>query len=199
MDTKKLHDVVLPDNYVPHPGSHLTNERDCEHYLNSLTIMMDREYKSVLDIGSYDGWHAILLARDEYDVTGVEFIPSLVQAARRYIEQSKVPNVKIIESDWIKAQPCKMCYDLITCYEVLEHVPWDMVTDWVSKMERYGKTIAISLPNQNHEENAQHQWTPTEDLIGEYFSKKRNVKIEYKEWPTTPNVPGNWFITYDMV
>lgn len=193
----KLHDVTLPPDYMPIPGQHLNNPRDCEHYLNSLTIMMENDYHSILDIGCYDGWHPILLARDEYEVTGIEFIHSLVEAARRYAGVCDIKNVQFLESGWLTAQPPKMQYDLITAYEVLEHVPLGTVDEWIAKMERYGKTISISLPNQKHEENPQHQWTPTKELIDELFKGKNGLTIRYQEYPLTPTVPGNWFITYE--
>lgn len=198
MNTKHLHEIKLPENYLPSPGQHLTNPRDCEHYLHTLMVCLKKDYQYILDIGCWDGWHPILLARDEFHVTGLEFIHDLAEAAKRYVNLCKLDNVSIIEADWsdITELP-RQQYDLITCYEVLEHVPLQDVTVWITKMEKYAKTVTISLPNQKYEENHQHQWTPTENLIGDMFQGKSKLQIDYKSYPLKPEIPGNWFITYD--
>jgi len=197
-DPFELHNVKLPDNYIPSPGSHLTNARDCEHYLNTLQNAIELDANSVLDIGAYDGWHAFLLELDGYEVQMVEFIPDLVKAAYRYIETHKIKGVSIIEADWLGANiPPEKKFDIITAYEVLEHVPLTKVPEWVAKMEYYGKRICISLPNQDHNQNQQHQWTPNEHIIKFLFGNKKNFRLQYREYPINKSIPGNWFIAYD--
>lgn len=196
----ELHDVVLPDGYMPSPGKHLANVRDCEHYLNSLDILTELAPDTpatVLDIGSWDGWLPLLLARDGYDVTAVEFIPALVEAGRLYARTFDIKNFVYMESDWLSSQPSKMSYDLVTAYEVLEHVTLDVLPEHINKMERYGRNISISLPDQDHHLNPQHQWTPTQGLIEDFFGKKKNVSIRYKTYPGS-TIPSNWFVTYGI-
>lgn len=201
MDTKALHQVKLPEGYVPVPGAHLTNSRDCEHYLNTLEIMFQNNYNSILDVGCYDGWHPLLLARDEFEVTGIEYIADLCNAGKRYAEYHKLSNVRFIEGTIIDAEtillPNLEKYDLVTCYEVLEHIPLEQVEEHIEKMEDLGKTISISLPNQKHEDNPQHQWTPTIELIKELFYGRSNLTITYKDYPLNKQIPANWFITYN--
>jgi SAM-dependent methyltransferase len=201
MDTKALHEVKLPEGYIPVPGAHLANARDCEHYLHTLQIMFQNNYNSILDVGCFDGWHPLLLARDEFEVVGVEFISDLCNAGKRYAEYHKLPNIKFIEGTIIEAEtillPKLEKFDLVTCYEVLEHIPLSEVPRHLAKMEELGKTVSISLPDQKKEDNIQHQWTPDKDLIYDIFGGK-NPDIIYKTYPTAPQVPGNWFITYHV-
>ncbi len=197
MDTRSIHRVDIPDTYVPNPGAHLTNTRDCEHYLFTLEHAIQVNADTILDIGSYDGWHALLLALDGYKVTGVEFIPELVRAARRYIDMTKTPGVSFIEAGWLEAVIPETKYDLITAYEVLEHVPLEEVPKWISKMEYYGKRILISVPDQDHKLNPQHQWTPSMETIAPLFQRKKNFQIDYCTYPLNKSIPNNWFIRYD--
>lgn len=196
-NTMDLHRVTLPENYIPSPGSHLTNTRDCEHYLYSLENAMEINADTILDVGSYDGWHALLLALDGYNVTAVEFIHELIQATQRYIDVTKSASVSLIEADWLSAKLPNTRYDMITIYEVLEHVPMSEVPKWVDKADYYGKRILVSLPDQSHELNPQHQWTPTKELILQLFGSKKNFKIEYSTYPLNKTIPNNWLVSYD--
>lgn len=191
-EIKQKHNMNLYDNYVPNPLSHLSNPRDSYHY--SWTVKRFKEYdiKTILDIGCFDGWLDFLLMRSGFMVTGVELMGNLVQAAKRYAERNFI-NYTIFEG-FFDDIDIKDKYDAVICYEVLEHIDLETLPEYISKMESISNNlICISLPNQNHTENAQHCWTPTEALIKEIWGGKNGFRLEYQEYT---GIPGNWFISY---
>lgn len=191
----RLHNVQLPQGYMPSPGAHLSNHRDCEHYMHTLNVMMLNDYETILDVGSYDGWLPILLCRDGYQVTMLEFIVALADAAKTYKNVHKLDNLTILNAKWMDINITKP-YDLITCYEVLEHVEITEAIEWIDKMDKLAKTVSISLPDQKHEENNQHRWTPSIEIIESLFGNKKNYTCREIEYPGT-NIPKNFIITYE--
>lgn len=198
-DIYNLHHVVLDPNYIPNPIAHLENPRDNEHFIFTLKLIQENNCKTILDIGSYDGWLPLLLARQipTKFFSTCEWVESLLAAGQKYAKLYDIKNYAAYHGDWLNI-PIDFTgkWDLITCYEVLEHVPLDKIELFIKKMELYAKTIAISLPDQKHEDNKQHQWTPKEHL-DVLFKNKKNLKIVYKKYVRF-DLPCNWFITYDV-
>jgi len=189
----KLHNnMSISEEYIPSPEKHMYNSRDKYHYDWSIRQFKENGVNTVLDIGCFDGWLDFLLIKEGFDVEGVELITSLSKAAERY---AKLHGLKYkIHEGFFHELDIEKKYDAVVCYETLEHLPLELVPLYIQKMEGLTKGfIGISLPNQDHVYNKQHQWTPNEDLIKSLI--KRDFIIEYKEYP---NIPGNWFISYKI-
>lgn len=198
MNTYNLHHVDVPENYVPNPILHLENQRDNEHLVFALQIMYFNNYVSVFDIGSYTGWLPLLLTQDKFEVETCEWVKGLKESGERYANKMGIKNYKALQGSWldIKDEDLRIGYDLVTAFEVLEHVEFEQVPAFIQKMELYAKTVAISLPDQKKEDNQQHQWTPTLELINDMFKGKKKLNITYKKY-LNPQIPANWFIVYD--
>jgi len=86
------------------------------------------------------------------------------------------------------------------CLETLEHVDLEeTVPVYIEKMEELSlKTVFISLPDQDHKDNKQHLWTPTEDVINNLWGNKKNFSVEYHEYNSPDDVPPNWLIYYEV-
>lgn len=76
-----IHTLFVPPNYVVYPERHLGDERDRFHYEWTLSRLRDGD--DVLDVGVWDGWLDMLLARKGYAVEGVELVAQLATAAER--------------------------------------------------------------------------------------------------------------------
>jgi hypothetical protein len=205
MDKKtlySLHDIPVPPGYMSNPKAHLSNTRDKAHVDQVLTAVLYHCYTSWLDIGSWDGWLPFCVLDDYSDLTDVcmvEPIRSLSDASKRYISHHNLYNAQAITGWWLDDETDPMrSFDLVTCFECLEHVPLGEVPLFLEKMELFAKKeILISLPDQPCEQNPQHQWTPTEPLIQDLFADKwgNSLQIEYRGFDEE-NVPCNWFIRY---
>lgn len=198
----KAHDVALPKGYLPDPDRHLGNVRDRIHYDRALRWLKSLGAKSALDVGSYDGWLDFLLIRDGFKMSGVEMIGSLANAAMSYAERNFI-QYQVFTNHILDAAPLMFSeggekYDAVLCFETLEHLPLDEAKEAVGKFSSWAsKGVIISLPDQKHEDNAQHLWTPTADLIHEMWGRMPGYDVEYVPYPGS-HIPGNWFIRYRL-
>src|SRR5206468_3473215 len=89
-------------------------------------------------------------------------------------------------------------YDAVLAYEILEHIPLEDVPAYVAKMEGLARyRILISLPDQRHEDNAQHLWTPHLGNIGDMWGHKKRFNVDYVEYPGT-DIPANYLIRWEV-
>ena len=192
----RRHEMPLPAGYMPNPEGHLGNPRDGYHFHWTRNQLADLPGCSVLDVGCWDGWLDFLLIGAGHFVHGVELMPNLALAAIAYAQKHGHESYCIYQGFWDEIGIPRY-YDVVTCFETLEHVDLGLVPAWIAKMEAVAtKRVLISLPDQDHRDNAQHQWTPTLALCHDLFVGKRNLKIEYKDYSGT-EIPANLFIRWD--
>ncbi|MBD3260318.1 MAG: methyltransferase domain-containing protein [Candidatus Altiarchaeales archaeon] len=190
----QAHTVNLPPGYLPNPEQHLSNMRDGFHAIWTLKQLEDMQHATVLDIGCYDGWLDFLLILRGYILVGVEVVPELAEAARHYAERNFLPYE--VHTGFFDELDIKSPFDVVMAYEVLEHVSFDEIPDYIARMERVAqKKVLISLPDQKHEENEQHLWTPTEELIKELWGDRKEFHLGYRTYEGT-DIPPNFFISY---
>jgi 2-polyprenyl-3-methyl-5-hydroxy-6-metoxy-1,4-benzoquinol methylase len=193
----KAHQINLPNGYMPNPEGHLNNQRDRVHFYHSWDLMLQHKLDTCLDIGCWDSWLPLMLIKKGLTAEGIELIPQLCEVGRNYASLNQL-SYKVTQGFWTDENVIPQNkYDLISAYEVLEHVFLDDVSTFIAKMEQYAsKYITISLPNSPHTLEPQHQWTPSDSIISSLFRGKKDLNIQYQEYPSMPHVPGNWFITY---
>lgn len=75
--------------------------------------------KVVLDLGCGEGYGSNLLAEVAAEVTGVELSAEVVEHARRHYPR---PNLKFVSADCRKTNLPGRPYDLIVCFEMIEHI-----------------------------------------------------------------------------
>lgn len=195
-DQKKLHRMNLPEGYIPNPQNHRGNERDYCHIIHSNKKLTELMVKTVLDVGCFDGWLDFLLINAGFDVDGLELMPELVSAARRYADRNFI-KYHIYEGEFLSVGIDKT-YDAVTCFETLEHVELDVAKEYIEKMELLAnKAIIISLPDQKAEDNPQHKWTPTREIIEEIFGDKKNFCLFTQRY-NDKQIPMNFFISYEV-
>jgi SAM-dependent methyltransferase len=195
------HAVTLPPGYSPDPDRHLGNARDSTHYMIAWKWLKGLGAKTVLDIGCYDGWLDFLLMRQGFEVTGVEMIPELADAALRYAERNFLPYT-IYTSHVLDAEPFFMAddaqikYDAVLCFETLEHMTFEEAKEAARLLQKWSrKGVLVSLPDQDHHQNAQHLWSPSESVIKEIWGEVPGFAMEYIPYPNT-TIPANWFISH---
>lgn len=199
-DIYNLHHINLPENYEVNLFAHLENHRDNEHFITTMKYALEDKATTILDIGSWDGWLPLLLARNfkNMHISSCEWVLSLLNAGERYAKKHDLKNYYAYHGNWLDIEiSTTEKWDLITCYEVIEHIPFEKVKEFIQKIEKHAKRIIISLPDQKKEDNKQHQWTPTKEIIDSLFKEKKDVKITYKRYFSSKIQP-NWFITYSI-
>ncbi|GAB2993044.1 bifunctional 2-polyprenyl-6-hydroxyphenol methylase/3-demethylubiquinol 3-O-methyltransferase UbiG [Psychrosphaera aestuarii] len=91
-------------------------------YIQEKTNGVDQQV--VLDIGCGGGIFAEQLAKLGADVTGIDLADDSLNVARLHAMESKIANVEYIKASaeqFANEYPDK--YDIVTCLEMLEHVP----------------------------------------------------------------------------
>jgi 2-polyprenyl-6-hydroxyphenyl methylase/3-demethylubiquinone-9 3-methyltransferase len=79
--------------------------------------------RKVLDVGCGGGLLAEAMARQGAKVTGIDLVPAALDAARRHAAAADV-QLEYLEGSaeaWAHAHPA--AYDVVTCMELVEHVP----------------------------------------------------------------------------
>ena len=192
-DLLNIHMFSAPDHVVL-PRQHLNNARDSKHYEWSLQQLQSYKCKTVLDVGCWDGWLDMLLTESGYQVEGVEIVPDLINAADRYAFNNAIAYK--IHQGLFHEVSIDGHFDAVLLYEILEHIPLEIVEQSIDKAESLGNLILVSLPNQTCEQNPQkqHRWTPTEDLIKSMWQTKPNYSLQYAEY--SGGTPANWFISW---
>lgn len=125
------------------------------HELNPLRLSYIQQYvslenKKVLDIGCGAGILTESLARSGAIATGIDMSLDAIHVARNHAEKSQITvNYQQIETE-VFAQQHSNQFDVITCMEMLEHVPNPQsIIDAASKMIKSNGLIFFSTINRN--------------------------------------------------
>jgi SAM-dependent methyltransferase len=187
---------AVQGRWLPNPEAHFQSPRDAYHVDWTRSKLQGQSRCSILDVGAYDGWLDFLLMRDGHKVEGVELIPELCESARGYAFKNAFTYT--IHQGFFDEIAIDKRFDVVLSYETLEHIPLEMVPVYISKMEAIAtRSIFISLPDQRHEDNAQHLWTPSMSLILSMWGLKKNFEVTYKPYPGT-DIPANFLIRWDI-
>ena len=110
-----------------------------------------QDIKSYLDVGCAYGFavgRALELGIDAYGIEPPTFA----------FEQAKQKNwgFRIFEGSLPELKPIQRTYDLITCYEVLEHIPEKDIISAVCKLWELTDKVMCLLPNYNKGNESTH-------------------------------------------
>jgi len=98
------------------------------HQMNPLRIQYIKNHtniaeKKVLDVGCGGGLLSEAMARESADVIGIDLSNTLIQVAQQHAQKKRVlVDYQCISVENI-AQTHAASFDIITCMEMLEHVP----------------------------------------------------------------------------
>ena len=106
--------------------------------------------KSVVDIGCGGGLLSEALAARGARVTGIDLAEDLLGAARAHLKTSKLDvDYQLVAAEELAAKK-PGAYDLVTCLEMLEHVPDPgAVVAACAKLARTGAPLVFSTINRN--------------------------------------------------
>ena len=103
--------------------------------------------RAVLDVGSGEGYGAALLARVARTVVGIDIAPEAIDHARK--TYGDVPNLGITISDAECLPVSSASVDIVTCFEVIEHVqhPIELLEE-VRRALRPDGVFIVSTPDK---------------------------------------------------
>lgn len=104
---------------------------------------------NVLDIGSATGTLSLYFASKRSNVVGVELSKNAYRYANLNKKNLDIENVKFVNTS-IENYKTNKKYDLVTCFEVLEHLEDDLsILIKINSMMRLSSMLAISVPSKN--------------------------------------------------
>jgi len=111
---------------------------------------VDLRGASVLDVGCGGGLLAESLARAGANVTGIDLAPTMIETARLHaLDKGLVIDYQVEPAERLAATKAGK-FDVLTCMEMLEHVPDPAVTIGVlGALVRPGGSVFISTINRN--------------------------------------------------
>lgn len=107
--------------------------------------------KRCLDVGCGGGLLSEGMARAGADVTGIDLVDALLSVARLHLKESGLKTVRYLEISADRLGETEFAsYDIVTCLEVLEHVPdpSQLVAD-CSRLACPGGHVFFSTINRN--------------------------------------------------
>ncbi len=102
------------------------------HDLDIVNQMKVTKPKNILDFGAGSGSPAIMLAREGFDVTIADLKSKTLDFAEYRFKTNKVP-YKVWHTD-LEDMPPDEKYDVILCFDVLEHLPKHIMKEYVNKL-----------------------------------------------------------------
>ena len=126
------------------------------HQINPLRLdwidaKVQLQGKKVLDVGCGGGILADSMARRGATVTGIDLATKALKVAQLHALEAQTPNVSYIEisAEGLAAQQAGQ-YDVVTCMEMLEHVPNPaLVVQACSTLVKPGGWVFFSTINRN--------------------------------------------------
>lgn len=182
---------------IEDPNLHLGNPRDSFHFGWTVARLREMGALTVLDIGCWNGWLDMLLAKAGFGVHGLEPVASLVLAARECAKSLGFPDYRVFQGKFNEVPLADKSYDAVACYEVLEHMPFPEVEIAVGRMAQIARKGAlVSLPMQEARDNPEHLWTPSEAAINYLFGGRKGFAMEVREHAGT-SIPPNYMIRFE--
>ena len=124
------------------------------HQINPLRIDFVESYyplqdAKVLDVGCGGGLAAEAMAKRGSLVTGIDASPEMLKTAKLHARESKLKVTYSQSHAEIFATKHARKFDVVTCFEMIEHVPYPMQTlSALSQLVRPGGWLIISTINR---------------------------------------------------
>ncbi len=106
-------------------------------YINSIpTTLKQAGAKSVLDLGCGSGWLTIFLAREGFEVIGVDLAKHAVELGQQWAQQENLDNARFEASDITSLSYPDHSFDAIVANSIFEHLTYELAETALHQMVR---------------------------------------------------------------
>lgn len=128
---------------IPHFGARLR-----AFHLNKLISSLPQELK-ILDAGCGIGLNTFLMAKKGFRIVGVDHDPEKITLAKKMLRRLDFPRVKFILQDITRLKFGPSSFDVVVCFEVLEHLKQDnLALTKISRVLKKGGLLLLSVPGK---------------------------------------------------
>ncbi len=146
-----------------------------------------RNYNRVLDIACSNGYGTKMLSKSADKIIGADINASLLEFAKKNHDKNTSFVLADIDNDDLKSNFNNEIFDLIVCFETLEHInnPQKLLKDLKNMLHSNGR-ILLSIPNSDCEPvcengnpiNEHHKHVFYPQVIDELL-KESNLEVEF--------------------
>jgi 2-polyprenyl-3-methyl-5-hydroxy-6-metoxy-1,4-benzoquinol methylase/glycosyltransferase involved in cell wall biosynthesis len=175
--------AFMHERYVPGTWSKVTEYEHMPRYLFAKHLVAGAR---VLDFGCGTGYGAAILAEAAVSVVGLDIDDAALEWARGHHDR---PQLRFEKRSDLGAGLSDQSFDVITCFEMIEHVNEAMQIEVVQQCRRLlgpGGRLIISTPNpevtRNYGENPFHLREMNEHEFGELLRHCFKHVMVLKQW-----------------
>lgn len=103
--------------------------------------------KRVLDLGCGAGRHCILLAKEGFDVVGIDFSRASLKMAREWVEKEKLENVNLICGTMAHLPVNGSIFDAVISVSVIHHAIKSQIINAIGEIQRVLRRKGLFLAN----------------------------------------------------
>ena len=173
-----------------------------EDFIEYLKLLKKQQAKRVLDLGCGTGRHAIALAKEGFDVYGIDISGNALAVCRDRLKEENL-SANIILGDMYQTLPYKdNFFDGLVSINVLHHNKIAQIKSLIKEIERvlkHGAVIMVEVPRQvgamrdveiepgtvvpaqGSEEGIPHHIFKDEDELKDFFKNFKIIKILKKQ------------------
>lgn len=176
--TEELLKVILPIEYWE-------NEFECNwkngvnpnyYFLKFLKNCQDQIGSKILDLGSGDGRHLLLLAQLGYNVTGLELTESGINTTRCRLNKAGL-TAELIQASFHEIPYENESFDTIVSVQALHYNNWDGIKKSFSEISRVLKPNGLFFFRARSDMGA---WRETDELISDHGITRIETRGEKK-------------------
>jgi SAM-dependent methyltransferase len=98
--------------------------------------------KTVLDLGCGSGWLSIFLAREGFQVTGVDIAAHAIELAMEWASQENLP-AKFSATDITHLDFAPASFDACVANSIFEHLTWELAAECMAELKKILKPHAL--------------------------------------------------------
>ena len=148
----------------------------------------------VLDVGCGEGYLSRLLATDGAAVTGIDFSPSLIEAAQTKNLSEKLPITFDVGS--VESLPCgDDVFDLVVCNHVMNDLPDPSgpIQEFSRVLRRGGRLVVLMLHPCFYNKHAERAEATNGLIASSYFQTRAIEQTLEVDGLTSPVANKSWF------
>lgn len=106
-------------------------------YINSIPENLRKaNAHKVLDLGCGSGWLTIFLAREGFDVLGVDLAAHACDLGRQWAEQENLANAKFEAADIVHLDYPEGTFDAVVANSIFEHLTYELADTTLAKLQK---------------------------------------------------------------